>query len=142
MARGWESKSVESQVESAQSDGHGSSQPAGDGNTAAEKAAAHARAAETFGGLLPRFLDYKRKELKPRGYQEVERYLVAHAKPLHGLAVEGIARRTISDRLAEIEAWRWLPWIGATRPAFFLRADYATVEGQLVAPHRPSGQKY
>lgn len=45
MARGWESKSVESQVESARNedDGHGSSEPVGRSNTAAEKAAAHER---------------------------------------------------------------------------------------------------
>lgn len=45
MARGWESKSVESQVESAQNEGNGhrSDQPAGGGNAAAEKALAHER---------------------------------------------------------------------------------------------------
>lgn len=51
MARGWESKSVESQVESAQNDesarnkadGHGSSPASGDGNAAADKAVAHER---------------------------------------------------------------------------------------------------
>lgn len=45
MARGWESKSVESQVESAQNkdDGHGSSHASSDGNAAAEKTVAHER---------------------------------------------------------------------------------------------------
>jgi integrase len=70
---------------------------------AAEKAAARVRAAETFGTLLPRFLEHQSADLKPRSYQEVKRHLVVHAKPLHGLAVEGIARRIISDRLAAIE---------------------------------------
>jgi hypothetical protein len=37
MARGWESKSVESQMESAQSDGTRSNQQGADGNTASDK---------------------------------------------------------------------------------------------------------
>jgi hypothetical protein len=37
MARGWESKSVESQMESAQSDGARSNQQGADGNTASDK---------------------------------------------------------------------------------------------------------
>jgi integrase len=69
---------------------------------AGEKTTARARAAETFGALLPRFLERQRARLKPRSYEETERHLLAHAKPLHGLPVEAIARRTIATRLAEI----------------------------------------
>jgi integrase len=69
---------------------------------AGEKAAAHARTAETFGALLPRFLERQRARLKPRSLEEVERHLVAHAKPLHGRPIEAIDRRSIATRLAEI----------------------------------------
>jgi integrase len=69
---------------------------------AAEKAAAHVRAAETFGALLPRFLKRQMARLKPRSYQETERHLMAHAKAFHGLPIEGITRRTIAARLGEI----------------------------------------
>jgi integrase len=70
---------------------------------ASEKTAARARAAETFGALLPRYLERQRTRLKPRSYQETERHLVAHAKPLHGLPLDSITRRTVATRLAAIE---------------------------------------
>ena len=70
---------------------------------AGEKAAARARAAETFGALLPRYLERQRARMKPRSYQEAERHLVEHAKPLHGLSIDSIARRTIATRLAAVE---------------------------------------
>jgi integrase len=70
---------------------------------AREKATAREKAAETFGALLPRFLERQRARLKPRSYQETERHLVAHAKPLHGHSIESIDRRTIATRLAAIE---------------------------------------
>ena len=54
---------------------------------AAEKARAHVEAAETFGALLPRFLERQRARLKPRSYEETERHLLAHAKVLHELPV-------------------------------------------------------
>jgi integrase len=68
----------------------------------AEKANARARAAETFDAILPRFLQHQRARLKPRSYQELERHLLAHAKPLHGHPIDAITRRTIAIRLAEI----------------------------------------
>jgi integrase len=70
---------------------------------AVEKAQAHLRAAETFGALLPRFLERQRTRQKPRSYVETERHLLVHAKVLHGLPVEGVDRRTIATRLADIE---------------------------------------
>jgi integrase len=70
---------------------------------ALEKAQAHLRAAESFGALLPRFLERQRARQKPRSYLETERHLLVHAKALHGLPVEGVDRRTIATRLADIE---------------------------------------
>ena len=52
--------------------------------------------------LLPRFLDRQRSRLKPRSLVETERHLAVHAKPLHGLAVEAIDRRTIAVLLGGI----------------------------------------
>src|SRR5262249_34248982 len=70
---------------------------------AAEKDRARAAAAETFGALLPRFLERQRTRLKPRSYVETERHLTKHAKPLHGSPIEAVTRRAIAGRLAEIE---------------------------------------
>lgn len=67
-----------------------------------EKSEARARAAETFGALLPRFLERQRARLKPRSFEETERHLTMHAKPLHARPIEAIDRRTVAARLAEI----------------------------------------
>jgi hypothetical protein len=70
---------------------------------AAEKDQAKAAAAETFGALLPRFLERQMARLKPRSYVETERHLKMYAKALHGSPIEAITKRTIAARLAEIE---------------------------------------
>lgn len=69
---------------------------------AREKHKARVRASETLGAMLPRFLTRQRARLKPRSYVENERHLLFQAKPLHGLAVDAIDRRTIAVWLAEI----------------------------------------
>jgi integrase len=73
------------------------------GDPAGEKVEARARVGETVGALLPRFLERQRARLKPRSWQEVDRHLTAHAKPLHGYPITTIDRRAIATRLAEIE---------------------------------------
>jgi hypothetical protein len=40
------------------------------------------RAAETFGGEVDRYLERKRTAMKPRSFEEVERHLTNHARPL------------------------------------------------------------
>jgi integrase len=70
---------------------------------AVEKVQARVKAAETFGALLPRFLERQQAKQKPNSYKETERYLSNHAKPLHRLPVEIIERRTIASLLAEVE---------------------------------------
>ena len=61
------------------------------------------RPAETLGAEIERYLERKRASLKPSSLNEVERHLMAHAKPLHRLRLAEIDRRTIALRLAEIE---------------------------------------
>jgi integrase len=58
---------------------------------------------ETFGKLIPRFLDRKRAELRPRTFAELARHLTQHAAPLNGLRLGEIDKRTIAQRLDEIE---------------------------------------
>jgi integrase len=60
-------------------------------------------AAETFGKEAERYLERKRASMKPRSFEEVERHLTNHAKPLTKLRLAEIDRRTIAVRLAEIE---------------------------------------
>jgi integrase len=58
---------------------------------------------ETFGALVPRFLDRKRSELRPRSFTELARHLTAHAAPFNPLRLAQIDKRTIAQRLDEIE---------------------------------------
>jgi integrase len=60
-------------------------------------------ASEGFSALVERYLERKRRALKPTAYSEVARYLRKHAAPLHGLKLGDIDRRTIAVLLGEIE---------------------------------------
>jgi integrase len=71
-------------------------------NPAAEKRAAKAKVAESFGALLPRYLAYKRAQLKPRSFQEVERHLMLHCRPLHTRSIDEVDQRAAAILLAKI----------------------------------------
>jgi integrase len=68
------------------------------------KREAHARASETLGAQLPRYLAFKRASLRPRSYAQVERHLTVHAKSLHGRALATLAndRRGVAIVLAKV----------------------------------------
>jgi integrase len=70
---------------------------------AGEKELARAKAGETFGGLLLRFLERQRKRQKPRSYVETERHLMVQTKPLHGSPMETVTRRAIAELLGKLE---------------------------------------
>jgi integrase len=58
---------------------------------------------ETFGDLVPRFLERKRGELRPKTFAELSRHLTLHAAPFHPLRLAEIDKRAIARRLDEIE---------------------------------------
>jgi integrase len=68
-----------------------------------DPASERVRPAETLGAEVERYLERRRSSLKPRSFEEIERHLTVHAKPLHRLRLAEIDRRTIALRLAEIE---------------------------------------
>jgi integrase len=70
---------------------------------AAEKDRAKTRAAETFGALLPRFLERQKAKQKPRSYDETERHLMKHCKAFHHQPVKSLDRSAFATRLAKIE---------------------------------------
>jgi integrase len=72
------------------------------GDPAGEKRVARAKAAETFGAILPRYLAKQRSERRPRSFKELERHLCKYARPLHPRALTGIDRRAISSLIATI----------------------------------------
>jgi integrase len=64
----------------------------------------NAPAPETFGAAMERYLTWKQGEVRPRSFEEVERHLRHHAKPLHRLPLGEVNRRTIAQLLGEVEA--------------------------------------
>jgi integrase len=76
------------------------------GNPAAKRVEAKKRAADSFRPVAERFLGWQAKRLKPRYYEEVERHLTKHAKPLQDKLLAGIDRRAIAALLSEISADR------------------------------------
>jgi len=64
---------------------------------------ATARAAETFGGELERYLEQQQGKLKPRSFEEIKRHLAVYAGPLHRMRLGEINRRAIAVQLAEVE---------------------------------------
>ena len=65
---------------------------------------AAARASETLGAQLPRYLAFKRASLRSRSYAQVERHLTVHAKPLHGRPLASLVsdRRSVAVVLAKV----------------------------------------
>jgi len=69
---------------------------------AGDRAEGRTRAGETFEPIMRRFLARQKARMKPRSYLEVERHLLAHCKPLHGLPLATVERRTVAARLSAI----------------------------------------
>jgi hypothetical protein len=74
---------------------------------AAQKSEDKAKAAETFEPLARKFLTFqkttgRKKPLKPRTYLEVERHLLSHAKPLHGLPITAVDQRRVAMLLNDV----------------------------------------
>jgi integrase len=103
------------------------------GDPAAEKELAKARASDTFGALLPQFLDRQRKRQKPRSFVETERHLTKHAKPLHGSPIESITRRTIASLLGKIETHSGPAARNRARASLSAFSTWAAREGYIDA---------
>ncbi len=69
---------------------------------AGEKTEGRARAAETMGVVTQSYLTYQSGRLRRRSYVELERHLLAYCKPLHGLQLQKIDRRTVAARIADV----------------------------------------
>jgi integrase len=68
-----------------------------------DPASSRSERAESFGATVDRYLTAKSAALKARSIDEVQRHLIVYAKPLHGLPLTKIDRRTVALRLGEIE---------------------------------------
>jgi integrase len=102
-------------------------------DVAGQKAEARTKAAETFGAILPPFLTEKKTGLKPRTYEEVERHLLKHSKPLHGLQLTGIARRTVATLLTGLAANNGPNLANSVRATLSSLFAWAMAKGQAEA---------
>jgi integrase len=99
----------------------------------AEKAVSVSRAANDFGELVRRYLEHQKGELRPRSYVEVERHLARNAKPLHGMPVTSIDRRTIADRLNVLAKENGAVTANRTRACLSALFSWAMREGLAEA---------
>jgi integrase len=64
---------------------------------------AQALAGESFVTAINRYLERKKGALKPRSFEDTERYLRKSAAPLHSLSLEEIDRKKVAALLGQIE---------------------------------------
>src|SRR5262245_22464259 len=64
-----------------------------------EKAVARTEASHTFDVIASEFLRMQQAKIKPRSYEETQRFLQKHWRPLHRLALASISRATVAAQL-------------------------------------------
>ena len=102
---------------------------------AGEKSEGRARAAETMGAALQAYLPFKQTCLRPGSYAEVERHLVKHCRPLHGLHISKIDRRAVASLMAAVAAKSGA--VGANRTRASLAAFFAWAIREGLADANP-----
>jgi integrase len=64
-----------------------------------EKAVARTEASHTFDVIASEFLRVQQAKIKPRSYEETQRFLQKHWRPLHRLALASITRAAVAAQL-------------------------------------------
>jgi hypothetical protein len=103
------------------------------GDPAADKAASKASAALSFKAVADRYLARQKLRLRARSYTEVERHILVHGKPLHGMPVATIDQRTWAARLGEIADSKGLVTANRTRASLSALYGWAMKEGLVAA---------
>src|SRR5262249_28611506 len=67
-----------------------------------DPAAERIRPVETLGTEIARYLELKRRSMKPSSFAATRGHLGAHCKPLHSLRLDEIDRRTVATLLGGI----------------------------------------
>jgi len=70
---------------------------------ALQKIEAKAKASDTLGNLVIKYLDQQRKEQRPNSLRAVTRYLGKYFAPLHRMPVDSVNRKAIANVLDNIE---------------------------------------
>jgi integrase len=66
---------------------------------AGDRVEARAKAGETVEWALKKYLQYRKDHLRPRSFEEVERHLLTHCRPLHKEPLTKIDRRAVATLL-------------------------------------------
>jgi integrase len=69
---------------------------------AAERAAARARAANTVGSQVEKYLAVRESGMRPSSFRQARRYLQQYFAPLHGLPMAAVPRECVATVIAEI----------------------------------------
>ena len=108
----------------------------------ADKLAARAKAKVTLGAIVDKYLNARGVKLRPKTFDEAERYLRKHWRSLHGLPLHRIERRDVAARLREIIEENGP--IAAARARAALSALFAWAVGEgyadqnvVIGTHRP-----
>jgi integrase len=101
----------------------------------AAKTEARARAHITVEVMIEPYLEFAGRRLKPRTFVETSRYLRISWKPLHGLTVEKITRRTVALHLAELASMNGP--IAANRARIALSSFFAWAMREGLAETNP-----
>jgi integrase len=102
---------------------------------AGDKAEGRRRATETFEAVSQKFLAFQSGELKPGSYRQVERHILRLAKPLHGIALASIDRRTVAGIIGDIKVASGT--VSANRAASTLSYFFSWAMGQGLAETNP-----
>jgi integrase len=101
---------------------------------AGEKERAKLTANETFAAVVTaQYLPHKRRELRPQSYEDVERHLLRHAKPLHRLRLETVTRRDIASCLAAVRENIGRVSANRTRTSLSALFSWAMAQGLVEA---------
>lgn len=98
---------------------------------AGEKFEGRTRAVETMNAVLQTYLGRQRGHLRPRSYVECERHLLKNCKPLLGLSLSKIDRRTVAARISDIAATSGAVSANRARAALSAFFSWAMREGLL-----------
>jgi integrase len=100
---------------------------------AAEKHMQVQRASHTFGGLVARYLEQQRSQLRDSSYREITRHLERYSTPLHSLAVDAVDQRTIAERLSAIEKGSGAVTANRVRASMSAMFTWGMKEGLILA---------
>jgi integrase len=112
------------------------------GDPQAEKIAARVKAKVTIGAVIESYLADRKSKLRAKTFDETERYLRKHWRPLHGLPIHKIKRRDVAARLGEIVAENGRIAAARARANLSTLLAWAMGEGYVdqnvvIGTHRP-----